>query len=381
MLKKFKIGDSIGPDFEVYDIFEGGMGIVYVCFHKELKILLALKTFKDRIFNSDEIKESFKGEALIWIGLERHPNIVNAGTFEFIDDVPFIYLEFIAPDQENRKTLDDYIRTELSKTQILDWAIQFCYGMEHAKSHNVSPHRDIKPANIMITREDKLVKITDFGLAKLWDKSHLSISDDDINDPTQLTIFNNTNGKFTSGTPPWMAPEQFDGIADERSDIYSFGVTLYQMANKGKNPFNATTFDEWEIAHKNTELPVIDTEIFPILKKCLNKNPQDRYNDFRELRTDLEKYYKETGNEPYSPESIDLSVDTIIGKAYGLQNLGFFEDAFSEYQKAVNINSKSFLARINTGAGFNRLHKYDEAISEFSKAVELEPNNARHIII
>jgi serine/threonine protein kinase len=380
MLKKIEIGDKIGTEFVVYGICGGegksGMGIVYICAHIDVKSLLALKTFQDRYINSNDIKDSFKQEALAWINLDRHPNIVNAGTFAIIDDRPFIYMEFIAPDKNNRNTLDDYLKENLSDKQVLDWAIQFCHGMEHANSHGLFSHRDIKPANIMI-RADKLLKITDFGLAKLWDSKTDSFSSkNNEKDLSQLTIFNNTNGQSIAGTPPWMAPEQFDGHADVKSDIYSFGITLYQMINRGKLPFNCNTYEEWENAHKTVELPNIDSEIFPIVKKCLNKNPVDRYNDFKELRNDLEKIFKNTGEKLYSPESIEQSADMHVTKGYGFQNLGFREEAYSEYIKAAQIDSKSCLTRINTGSGFHDLNKLDEAIIEYKKAIELEPDNS-----
>jgi serine/threonine protein kinase len=379
MISNIKIGDMIGSDFKVIDICGGegksGMGIVYVCLYAQLNVIIALKTFQDKFINFEEIKESFKQEAKIWINLESHPNIVNAGTFEIIDDRPFIYMEFIAPDGYGRKTLEDYIKTNLSNLQILDWAIQFCYAMEHAKSHNVTPHRDIKPANIMITREEKLLKITDFGLAKIWDNERFNIFENNEN-LSHLMILKDSTNDSIAGTPPWMAPEQFDGNAIEKSDIYSFGVVLYQMINQGELPFIAKTFEQFEEAHKNNEIPVIDSELFPIIKKCLNKNPDDRYGDFKELREKLEQLYSDTGNNPYSPKSINLSADRIIGKAYGLERLGYKKEALVEYQKIVEIDSNSFYTRINAGAGFNRLNIHDEAILEFSKAIELEPTNA-----
>lgn len=374
MISNIKIGDMIGPEFQVIDIYGGegktGMGIVYVCFHVTSRVIIVLKTFQDKFIRSSEAKENFKNEAMIWINLDAHPNIVNAGTFEIINERPFIFLEFIAPNESNQKTLEDYFQSDLSEDMILDWAIQFCYGMEHAISNNVTPHRDIKPSNIMITRDQKLLKITDFGLAKILDTNNIDIN---INSPKSVKILENPNNLSYGGTPLWMAPEQFDGISNEKSDIYSFGIVLFQLINNGKHPFDVETYEDCENAHKNINIPKIDSNLFSTIKKCVEKDPSNRYQSFEELRKDLERLF--SGDILYSPESIDISADLIVGRAYGLENLGFKDDAISQYREAVKKDSKSFLTRINTGAGFNRLKKFDDAISEFEMAIKLESEN------
>jgi serine/threonine protein kinase len=208
VIRNIKIGDKIGPfanedgfDIEVLDIIEGGMGIVYIGILTKYGVIGAMKTFQDIFINYESVVESFEQEALAWINLERHQNIVNAALFDVVDGRPFILLEFIAPDENNRNTLEHFLNSDLSNSQILDWAIQFCYGMDYAFSKGVSPHRDIKPNNIMIT-PDKLLKITDFGLAKVWDNQNLNIEKNHTN-PNELTPFKNDNGTVMSGTYEW----------------------------------------------------------------------------------------------------------------------------------------------------------------------------------
>ncbi len=183
MINNIQIGDEIGPiayesdlNFEVINIIRGGMGIVYIGLLKKYGTINAVKTFKDEYIHFEGAIDQFEKESLAWINLEMHPNIVNAMLFDVIGDRPFIFIELIFPDEKNRNTLEHYLNSDLSNAQILDWGIQFCYGMNHAFCRGVSPHRDIKPANIMITR-DKLLKITDFGLAKIWDNQKLTTND------------------------------------------------------------------------------------------------------------------------------------------------------------------------------------------------------------
>mgnify|MGYP001010546152 FL=1 len=358
-----ELGEKIGSDLRVYRVLKGGMGVVYICLAVNYGYILVLKTYQDKFINSEEEKDKFIQEAYAWLKLEKHPNIVRGGTVLTIDDRLFIVLEYIPPDERDRNTLDDYLNSEtLSKVQILDWAIQFCYGMEYAKSRGVAPHLDIKPQNIMITRDDKLLKITDFGLAKISDKEFKSLITE--------------NEKEYPGTDEWMAPEVFDGNAEVRSDIYSFGIVLYQMLNEGKHPFIVDNHSEWETAHKTHDVPYINTNLFPIIKKCLEKNPEKRYQSFKLLRFDLEEIYKsEIDNNIYTPSIEGLEIDGHFFKGYGFEALGFNDLAIFEYEKAKKTDSDNFLSNINLGSIFNRFQRPRDAINLYKKAVKLEPNS------
>lgn len=372
MLKEIKIGDKIGPDFIVVDIYGGegksGMGVVYVCLEPEYEYIFALKTFQDQFIFSNEMKEYFKQEALAWIHLEKHPNIITAATFDIIDERPFIYLELVLPDIKNRKTLEDYLGSGLSTLQILDWAIQFCYGMEHAVSRGVTPHRDIKPANIMI--KENILKITDFGLSRLKDYNGFFKTNENIHQLNTECIL--------SGTREYMAPENFSGHADIKSDIYSFGIVLFQMANKGQLPFYAEDDYGWKEAHQNAKIQLLDSKIFPILQKCLNKDPNFRYSDFTELRNDLERLYvKESGQKPYFPITNELEAEERSNKGYGFEKLGYDELAIQEYKDASEIDPNSYLIRMNFGRTLMKIDRSDAAIEELETAVRLKPDSAR----
>lgn len=379
----YKIGDRIGGRYEIHRILGGegksGMGIVYVCYDHKFKIVFALKTFQDKYLFSKKIKDAFKKESLAWIHLEMHPYIALAAWVDELDYRMFVVCEYIAPDDEGRNTLTHYIKSPISLKQALIWSIQFCHGMEYAYSKGITPHRDIKPDNTMITR-DGTVKITDFGLAGLWDKAEMAgelkgLLNEKNNEFTFLRV---VEGRIVAGTPPWMAPEQFDGIADVRSDIYSFGLVLYQMVNRGELPFYPRKGDSWEIVHKRYPVPTIDSRLFSIIEKCLKKNREERYSRFDELRKGLERFYESEMDErpPSPPEPVGLDAVEHSNKGTSLYVLGLLDEAIEEYRTALRINPEYVMAHNNLGLALNNKGLFDDAIKEYKEALRIDPELA-----
>ena len=173
--------------------------------------------------------------------LERHPYLVRAFFVREISNRLYIAMDYIAPNEQGINTLAGFLEhCPPTLEQSLRWAIQVCYGMEHAYSKGVRAHRDLKPENIMINQEGNAL-VTDFGLAGILDAPQaeqgnlyaMRPSNDALSVKTQLGI--------GFGTPTHMAPEQFVDPArcDQRSDIYSLGVILSQMVSGGQLPFDA----------------------------------------------------------------------------------------------------------------------------------------------
>ncbi|MFX1450015.1 MAG: protein kinase [Promethearchaeota archaeon] len=378
----YRIGDVIGNEYKVYNILGGegrsGMGIVYVCVDLETKYIYALKTIQKRLLVSKNIINSFKNEAMAWISLGLHPNIVIAESVKNLDENLFIILNFIPTDYFGRNTLTHYLQTPISLRQSLNWGIQFCFGMEYATSKGVFPHRDIKPDNIMID-PDKVLKITDFGLAKVF-------ADVDIKkkrkilgrkDASKFCFIDDTRDGMV-GTPPWMAPEQFEGHADLRSDIYSFGIVLYQMVNNGKPPFIANTIEGFYNAHKNKAIPPLETKLFPILNKCLCKNPNDRYQNFEDLRIDLEEIYQsETGEKIPKPSELqegnkDFERAVIFNKAGSFANIGLYDDALKIYKDLLKTNPNDISVIYNMGVVLFEKGDFKKSNSMFKKVLEFD---------
>ena len=210
--KQWKVGDLVANRYKIIEIKKGGMGIVYISYDNKANEPVAIKTYIEHEENYREIVESFRSEALTWIKLGKHRNIVQAKYVLDIENKPYIFMEYISSEDEKSPSLKNLlIKGKLGHDKCLNFAIQFCDGMIHAT--NVIPgmiHRDIKPENILIT-PNGVLNISDFGLTKVF----YSISN---------------LGSFV-GTVPYTSPEQCLGLAmmDISSDIYSFGVVLYQM--------------------------------------------------------------------------------------------------------------------------------------------------------
>ncbi|HEY2923152.1 MAG TPA: serine/threonine-protein kinase [Candidatus Binatia bacterium] len=244
MATHWKIGDRIEGRWEVYQIYKGGMGIVYVVYDHEHRIPYAVKTFcdDDAGDNSDRIAD-FTEEALTWINLDVHENVTRAEFVETILGKPFLFLEFVSGGDLSRWIGTPRLTEDLP--QVLRFAIQFCDGMKHAAAKGIEVHRDIKPRNCLIT-EDNTLKVTDFGLAKAFQTAKAPVTNKRAPSPNAAdSSVDRTASGTGAGTCTHMAPEQFDDVArvDARADVYSFGVLLFQMIT-GKLPFPGDTWDE-----------------------------------------------------------------------------------------------------------------------------------------
>jgi serine/threonine protein kinase len=165
MVGAFDVGDWIGGRFQIFDVHEGGMSLVYVVsdqMNGPGPKVVALKTLRSELLRSRVRVSRFATECRIWVQLGEHPNIVRAHSVEVFDGRPYVVLELIQGGDLNR-----WIGTpRLDLAQALRFGYQFCLGMEHALRQGLHCHRDVKPANLLVT-EDGTLKITDFGLARI----------------------------------------------------------------------------------------------------------------------------------------------------------------------------------------------------------------------
>jgi serine/threonine protein kinase len=163
-----KVGDWIGGRFEIFDVHEGGMSLVYVV-HDHMvqsgRSVVALKTLKDELLGHRIRRSRFATECRLWVQLGHHHNIVQAYAVEVLEGKPYVVMELVQGG--------DLVRwigsPKLDLTQSLQFGVQFCQGMEHAVRQGLNCHRDVKPANLLIT-EDGVLKITDFGLARICEE-------------------------------------------------------------------------------------------------------------------------------------------------------------------------------------------------------------------
>lgn len=360
MLQDIKIGDKIGDEFIVLDILGGDetnlnhtktrFGVVYIVHDKD-KHILALKTFQDRYMNDNIEFENFKFESLECVKLKPHPNIVFCSSVEVIKQRPFLVMEPILPNNEGRQSLKDYFNLNLSLEQILDWLIQFCYGMEFINDNGIKYHGDIKPENILVNFLNQ-IKISDFGL--------LGLKDTTLDDSFK-------------GTYQYMAPETFKGTNNINTDIYAFGIVLFQLVNNGNVPFytESINYEDWEELHNNEKVPESKSLDY-IIQKCLEKDSKNRFSSFKELRLELEKnFLKISSKKLYKPKLYQLDDDLnnlIISHSYAQYN---DLDNFKKYSENIK-NSENRTILLEYGIDLIFIGDYKKAISVLKKIIKID---------
>ena len=254
---------------------EGGMGIVYKAQDTKLDRMVALKFLPPHLSASEQDKARFVQEAKAAAGLN-HPNICTIHTIEEAATDQFIVMEYV-----EGQTLRGFKTDGLKLETILSYAIQIAEGLQAAHGKGIV-HRDIKADNIMVNSTGQ-VKVMDFGLAKL--KGSLKL----------------TKASSTVGTLGYMAPEHIQGgEADARSDIFSFGVVLFELLS-GQLPFRGeheaaimySIFHE-DPASLQKHRPDLSPNVEALIAKALEKNPDDRYQTVAELLVDLRRVQRKT---------------------------------------------------------------------------------------
>jgi tetratricopeptide (TPR) repeat protein len=385
----YKKGDVIGGTYEVCGLIgEGGCGIVYLAIHEGRSKPCALKTFRDEFLADARARKAFEKEALLWVHLDEHPFILSAHCVREFSGRLFVEMDYVPPDKEGRVSLNDHLRCGMPTNQerALEWAIQFCLGMEHAANHGITCHRDIKPANILI--RNGAVTISDFGLAAAAEMGCVANGNAGIvlspsRNGLSLTVLK-ADGKVTCGTPGYMPPEVFRGDgADVRSDIYSFGLVLWQIVTGNLMPPFAGAFrgDIHSFMRKAYErqmsgrLPATPEPLRAVVERCLKRDPSGRYNSFTELRKALDPLYKRSTGRVFAvPSRETQSAAFWNNKGISLAALGQHQDAISCYDKALALNPQEAKIWSNKGFALQELGWLEEALYCYEQALTLDPH-------
>ena len=278
-------GSRLGP-YEIQSLIGvGGMGEVYRARDTRLDRDVALKVLHADVAANPARLERFEREARTVASLN-HPNIVTLHSVEEADGVRFLTMELV-----DGQALDKVLKSEsLELAKVFDYGLAIADALATAHDKGIV-HRDLKPANVMLTKDGR-VKVLDFGLAKVaestaWDQTVTQVS--------PITVEG-----AVMGTVPYMSPEQLRGRSvDHRSDIFSLGVLLYEMAS-GRRPFSgASNTDVMTAILRDTPRPItqmnpaLPHQLGRIVAQCLEKEPEDRYQSARDVRNALRALRKE----------------------------------------------------------------------------------------
>lgn len=274
------IGQTIGH-YKILELLgKGGMGEVFLAEDTRLGRKVALKILSRDLASDADRRQRFELEARAAAALN-HPNIVTIHSVEEADGRAFLTLELV-----DGRTLAEMIPAAgLPLDKVLQIAIPLADAVGAAHQRGIT-HRDLKPANVMVTNDNR-VKVLDFGLAKLREELSQQAQ---ASMPTQAL----TGEGAILGTVAYMAPEQAEGkTVDPRSDVFSLGVLLYEMAT-GQRPFRGdTNVSVLSAILKDTPVSISDVrqdmprELARVVHRCLAKDPEDRYQTAKDLRNDL----------------------------------------------------------------------------------------------
>ena len=416
-----RIGDLIFDEYEIIDLLGiGGFGQVFLTYSHNPNVLsfYALKLMKTGRIN-EESRKRFETEARLLLSLDDSPFIVPARFIEVQGDEVALAMDYVAPDRYGRTNLAEHIGAgQVNIEKQIRWAIECCTGLEVAYKSGVKAHRDIKPANILID-DSHTARITDFGIASLGllpgcpkPSSLISVESDA---DSRMTM------RGTSlGTPAYMAPEQFsDAYAcDVRSDIYSLGVTLFELAQR-ELPFvprlegridGDIIFTTLARMHSQADLPRIDSPLYPVIAKCCAKQPQNRFQSMAELQNALSQLaakigihlpqttddepsiferYNKLGNQAVAHARLEEHEKAIplyreamkifdLGRAasdlgLSLQALGRYKEALEAYLSLKSDRTAN--DEISIGYSQVKVNGWQQAIQHYKAATVLEPNN------
>ena len=290
-------------------IGSGGVGVVYRAEDRTLKRMVAIKFLSEESFNREHLRARFQREARLAASLN-HTNIctvhevgeaaegeemVLGGDPKVKAGTPFLVMELV-----DGQPLDVVLRNSGPQplSRLLDIGVQVANGLAEAHAESIV-HRDLKPKNIMVTSKGT-VKILDFGMAKPLIPA---AADDLTMKSSEAASIELTREGVVLGTVAYMSPEQAAGKSvDSRSDVFSLGITLYEMAT-GKKPFDGESVtstlakiletEPTPLGESREDLPY---EFTRIVHRCLRKNREDRYNDTRDLAVALKDLMHETSS-------------------------------------------------------------------------------------
>lgn len=317
------VGKRLDGRYEVQEIIGvGGMSVVYKAYDNVDDRIVAVKILKDEFLNNEEFKRRFKNESKA-IALLSHPNIVKVYDVSFGEKLQYIVMEYI-----DGITLKEYINKQgaITWNDALFFMTQILRAVQHAHDKGIV-HRDIKPQNIILLPTGN-IKVTDFGIARFARSETRTLTEQAI------------------GSVHYIAPEQAKGeYTDEKADIYSLGVVLYEML-AGNVPFEADSAvsvalmqlqaDAKKLTDINADIPL---GLEQICIRAMQKNPVERYQTATEMLFDIEEIIKDPSTTFNYTVKVDSNPTRIIEKS-APQTPEYAEDEYEEAPEYEDPNRK-----------------------------------------
>jgi WD40 repeat protein/serine/threonine protein kinase len=344
-------GDVIAGLYEVREVFTGGgMGLVYRVRHRAWNIDLAVKCPRAEYFRDEHGRNNFEREAETWVKLGLHPHTVSCHYVRRLDGIPDVFAEFVEGG-----SLRDWIRSgrlyaggpDKALERILDVAIQFAWGLDHAHGQGLV-HQDIKPANVLLTPEG-VAKVTDFGLARAR-----AFTAEAATGCPQRSVLVSVGGM----TPAYSSPEQARGESVSRkTDIWSWAVSVLEMFT------GRVTWRVGSAAHKALEdylatptadarLPQMPPVLAAVLRRCFHLQPTTRPADMPEVVQALQGAYRQATRQEYprpAPHPAELLAESLNNQALSLLDLGKQEEAEKVWANALQAHPDHPEAVYNLG--------------------------------
>jgi len=350
----FSVGELIQQRYRVQKLLSSRAGQVYICVDTVNGTRCALKTPRLLQPGSAQTLEMLRNEILVWIGLGDHPNIVLAFGLEEVMGQPFVVMEVV----EGGSLAERVAQGPLGWQKAASFGWQIANGMEYAGQVCSLVHHDLKPANILVTR-DGVAKVTDFGIA----------------------LLRGAQDEAPAGTPHYMAPELWSKLSevDVRSDVYSYGVTLYELAT-GQLPFEMgadTSLEQIGQMHLN-EVPQDPRRLEPrmpepmarLIMRCLEKRQKDRPENFGVIRRALEPL---AGPQRQTLSFAPSRVGGLVNQTSTYQRMGRQDDAERAARNAVQLDARSVKARIALANALAERKAYPQALGHLEEAYRLAP--------